>query len=225
MRDRLQAPNMKSTTKATPQSRERNFSSDNADRLDTWKEIAGYLNRNVRTVQRWEACESMPVHRQFHVKSGSVHAFISELDTWRQERSYCSPPGCDPRSTQRSEKRLISDKEQAILRTLLETISVQLTAQAMSAMTSVPTLDLELQNRGTTSELEKWAKTSRKNSMATVLSHIHFCPTCHDTWKCVSWVCEQEDGDLTCLPCRVKSRDESEPEERFGTMRDPAEGP
>ena len=32
------------------------------DRLDSWKEIAAYLNRDVTTVQRWEKREGMPVH-------------------------------------------------------------------------------------------------------------------------------------------------------------------
>jgi len=129
--------NMKMTTTATP--RERNFSSENADRLDTWKEIACYLNRNVRTVQRWEASESMPVHRQFHTKSGSVHAFRSELDAWRHERSYCSPPGVDQtRSIPRSERRWISDTEQANLRALLEAILVQFIAQTPSPMALGP---------------------------------------------------------------------------------------
>ena len=130
--------NMKITTTATrleSMNKERNFSLENADRLDSWKEIACYLNRNVRTVQRWEASESMPVHRHLHAKSGSVHAFRSELDSWRKERSYCSPPGCDEtRSIQCSEKGSINDKEQVLIRTVLEAILVQLTAQTTSAM-------------------------------------------------------------------------------------------
>ena len=32
------------------------------ERLDSWKEIAAYLNREVTTVQRWEKREGMPVH-------------------------------------------------------------------------------------------------------------------------------------------------------------------
>jgi DNA-binding transcriptional regulator YiaG len=36
------------------------------DRLDSWKEIAAYLNRDVTTVQRWEKREGMPVHRHLH---------------------------------------------------------------------------------------------------------------------------------------------------------------
>jgi hypothetical protein len=36
------------------------------ERLDSWKEIAAYLNRDVTTVQRWEKREGMPVHRHLH---------------------------------------------------------------------------------------------------------------------------------------------------------------
>jgi tetratricopeptide (TPR) repeat protein len=55
-------------------------------RLDSWKEIASYLKRSVRSVQRWEAEEGMPVHRHLHDKRGSVYAFAEELDTWWKER-------------------------------------------------------------------------------------------------------------------------------------------
>jgi TolB-like protein len=58
-----------------------------ADRLDSWKEIAAYLNRDVTTVQRWEKREGMPVHRHLHDKRGSVYAVSSELDAWRQSRN------------------------------------------------------------------------------------------------------------------------------------------
>jgi eukaryotic-like serine/threonine-protein kinase len=55
-------------------------------RLDSWKEIARYLNRDVATVQRWEKREGMPVHRHVHDKRGSVYALASELDGWVQSR-------------------------------------------------------------------------------------------------------------------------------------------
>lgn len=57
------------------------------DRLDSWKEIAAYLNRDVTTVQRWEKREGMPVHRHLHDKLGSVHASRAELDSWVRSRS------------------------------------------------------------------------------------------------------------------------------------------
>jgi Tol biopolymer transport system component len=57
------------------------------DRLDSWKEIATYLNRDVATVQRWEKREGMPVHRHLHQKMGSVYASRMELDAWARSRN------------------------------------------------------------------------------------------------------------------------------------------
>jgi TolB-like protein/Tfp pilus assembly protein PilF len=56
------------------------------DQLDSWKEIAAYLGRDVTTVQRWEKCEGMPVHRHVHDKRSSVYALTSELEVWRESR-------------------------------------------------------------------------------------------------------------------------------------------
>ena len=56
------------------------------EHLDSWKEIATYLNRDVTTVQRWEKREGMPVHRHVHDKRGSVYALTEELDAWMQSR-------------------------------------------------------------------------------------------------------------------------------------------
>jgi hypothetical protein len=55
-------------------------------RLDSWKEIATYLGRDVRTVQRWETRDGLPVHRLHHSKLGSVFAYAAELDGWRGAR-------------------------------------------------------------------------------------------------------------------------------------------
>jgi Tol biopolymer transport system component len=57
------------------------------DRLDSWKEIAAHLNRDVTTVQRWEKREGMPVHRHLHDRMGSVYAFPAELDAWARSRN------------------------------------------------------------------------------------------------------------------------------------------
>ncbi len=50
--------------------------------LHSWKEIAAYLRHGVRTVQRWEECEGLPVHRHAHSKRDSVYAYAAELDAW-----------------------------------------------------------------------------------------------------------------------------------------------
>lgn len=73
-----------------------------AARLDSWKEIAAYLNRDVTTVQRWEKREGMPVHRHVHDKRGSVYALPEELDAWRNGRK---PPPDEPDSPIEAEAR------------------------------------------------------------------------------------------------------------------------
>jgi eukaryotic-like serine/threonine-protein kinase len=51
-------------------------------RLQSWKEIAAYLNTSVRTVQRWERTESLPVHRHEHAAVATVYANTQEVDAW-----------------------------------------------------------------------------------------------------------------------------------------------
>jgi Tol biopolymer transport system component len=58
------------------------------ERLDSWKEIAAYLKRDITTLQRWEKREGMPVRRHLHDKLGSVYAFRSELDAWTRSRNF-----------------------------------------------------------------------------------------------------------------------------------------
>lgn len=80
---------------------------DNADsspepsggkRLDSWKEIAAYLKRDVATVRRWEKREALPVHRHLHEKLGSVYGYTSELDTWSEGRRQQIPKPASRRS-------------------------------------------------------------------------------------------------------------------------------
>ncbi len=56
-------------------------------RLESWKEIAAYLGRDVTTVRRWERREGLPVYRILHIKLGSVYAYTTELDAWRDGRA------------------------------------------------------------------------------------------------------------------------------------------
>jgi len=55
-------------------------------RLESWGEIATYLRREIRTVQRWEKYQGLPVRRLVIGKLGSVYAYRSELDKWYRER-------------------------------------------------------------------------------------------------------------------------------------------
>jgi len=56
-------------------------------RLETWGEIAAYLGREIRTVQRWEKSLGLPIRRLggFSDKQSRVFAFKHDLDTWWQD--------------------------------------------------------------------------------------------------------------------------------------------
>ena len=63
-----------------------NGTASNRVRFDSWKQIAGYLRTSVRTVQRWEKTEGLPVRRHEHARQDSVYAYKDEVDRWREGR-------------------------------------------------------------------------------------------------------------------------------------------
>lgn len=65
-------------------SRSRIPSEGPSESLDSWKAIANYLNREVRTVMRWERSRGLPVHRLPGGEKPGVYALRSELDAWRK---------------------------------------------------------------------------------------------------------------------------------------------
>lgn len=60
--------------------------------LESWKEIAAYLQRQGKTVRRWEKEEGLPVHRHSHKTRSSVYAYPSEIDAWRRTRKLSVEP-------------------------------------------------------------------------------------------------------------------------------------
>jgi TolB-like protein/Tfp pilus assembly protein PilF len=65
------------------------------NKLESWGEIASYLGREVRTVQRWEVTEGLPVHRHEHKKKSTVYAYAGELDAWIKNRQPKDDPVAD----------------------------------------------------------------------------------------------------------------------------------
>ena len=55
--------------------------------LNSWKEIANYLGRGVRTVQRWERELGLPVRRPRGKDRSAVMAIQQELDDWLLQSS------------------------------------------------------------------------------------------------------------------------------------------
>ena len=61
----------------------------NEEVLNSWKEIAAYLGRGVRTVQRWEQDLALPVRRPRGKERSAVIALKSDLNRWLER----VPPG------------------------------------------------------------------------------------------------------------------------------------
>src|SRR5579862_5347380 len=51
-------------------------------RLNSWKSIAAYFERDERTVKRWESQRGLPVHRVPGAGRSSVYAYTDELSEW-----------------------------------------------------------------------------------------------------------------------------------------------
>jgi hypothetical protein len=64
--------------------REHSRKSESPQFLSGWKEIASYLAKGVRTVQRYERQMGLPIRRPAGASSGSVLAVKAELDGWVQ---------------------------------------------------------------------------------------------------------------------------------------------
>lgn len=54
----------------------------NSSVLNSWKEIARYLGRGVRTVQRWERDFGLPIRRPAGRDRSATMALTSELEEW-----------------------------------------------------------------------------------------------------------------------------------------------
>lgn len=59
--------------------------------LDSWKEIAEYIKRDVRTCRRYEQELGLPVHRLDESARARVFAYTDEIDAWREKRDLEHP--------------------------------------------------------------------------------------------------------------------------------------
>jgi tetratricopeptide (TPR) repeat protein len=58
-----------------------------SQRLDSWKEIAAFFDRDERTVRRWEKERNLPVYRVPGGERGGVFAYSDELQEWLKGRA------------------------------------------------------------------------------------------------------------------------------------------
>jgi hypothetical protein len=85
--------------------------------LTSWKDIANYLGKGVRTVQRWELQLGLPVRRPKNGKRHMVIASSEEIDQWFHAQGFSNPN----RELERLRERVaLLETENAQLRSRLE---------------------------------------------------------------------------------------------------------
>jgi len=77
---------MAQTPQSTPSVSQPGVPPEGEKPLQSWKEIAAYLERDSRTARRWEKTLGLPVRRHGDSSRASVYAYPSEIDAWRAER-------------------------------------------------------------------------------------------------------------------------------------------
>lgn len=73
--------------------------------LNSWKEIAAYMGRGVRTVQRYERELQLPVRRIQGKSHASVLALKTDLDAW----VHSAPLGLNERSSNTQHRACITN--------------------------------------------------------------------------------------------------------------------
>ncbi len=76
--------------------------------LEGWKEIASYFGRTVRTVQRWERSEGLPVRRHAHSDLASLYADPDELDAWRRRNAPAQESGAPSLGAAAGDERILN---------------------------------------------------------------------------------------------------------------------
>jgi Tfp pilus assembly protein PilF len=72
-------------------------------RLNSWKSIAAYFERDERTVKRWEAQRGLPIHRVPGAGRSSVYAYTHELAEWLKTADCQNDPVAQPLTSEVSE--------------------------------------------------------------------------------------------------------------------------
>ncbi len=113
---------------------------DHRRRLTTWKEISEHLGISLRTAQKLERDEGLPVHR--FSENSTVFAYVDEIETWSRRRSSkkAEPP---PRQRTVGRKRLRRVRVVALIIAVAVVISAFFALQTRSGPSAPVVLALE----------------------------------------------------------------------------------
>jgi septal ring factor EnvC (AmiA/AmiB activator) len=142
--------------------------------LSGWKDIASYLGRGVRTVQRYERKLNLPVRRVLRSPSGPVVATKSDLDSW--VRSSPTAQESFNKETRTVEEHLVSDiakglQQQAELRAQMLKLRNELKMSVKNIRENI--LQLRQQLNETRRRQDSIASVIRKYSDVPALMSIH----------------------------------------------------
>jgi hypothetical protein len=109
--------------------------------LSSWKEIAAYLDCDVRTCYRWENKYGLPVYRVDEKSKSRVYAYKDELDEWLKSRNTRNSSQSDIKSQKRG--HLI--RPSVLLATLILGVAIIYFLFLRNATSPVPA-DFRIQN-------------------------------------------------------------------------------
>lgn len=116
------------------------------ERLDSWKEIAAHLQKDERTVQRWEKENGLPVHRIPGKGRQAVFAYRAEIDAWLAGANQVEPSSASPAA---APPGLLARIPRLVQAGLLAGLAIGLYAAAASvwkASTSAPLASVRLRD-------------------------------------------------------------------------------
>ncbi len=115
--------------------------------LTSWKEIAAYLGKGVRTVQRWEKDFGLPVRRPTGSDKSAILARTRDLDAWIAMR--CSTRNLPDGTASRKQQMLsVRSSLAAALATsqMLRELNLELLLQVKNALTGLHSEIMRMQS-------------------------------------------------------------------------------
>lgn len=117
--------------------------------LSGWKEVANFLGKGVRTVQRYERELGLPVRRPAGKARGSVVAVKAELDGWVKASPYREEFHLRPVESPFTEEIKVGLSELARLREQMITLRAEMKNSLQRLQASVHVLQGEVAQRQT----------------------------------------------------------------------------